>query len=203
MPPNVLKTIINEGSYADDAVAVEYFGGVLASSRTEVSRDERGTPIAKMFDCKSAYQMRTHYSICSTTSELFSDGANSFYISEDRSKMQLFMPLQGYAEAMDFKQREWDNPQILNHISNGLSADGLIQDGWGFGSLEELRTLCDNVPGDGIVSAPPLQGVELFLWAFGNGDKELNFSLKRDFSSIIEEIPNSVPMAVATEDIAD
>ena len=40
VPPKVLKTIINEGSYSDDQIAVDYFGGVLASSRTEVSRDD-------------------------------------------------------------------------------------------------------------------------------------------------------------------
>lgn len=42
VPPKVLKTIINDGSYADDELAVEYFGGVLASSRTEIGRDDRG-----------------------------------------------------------------------------------------------------------------------------------------------------------------
>ena len=156
--PKVLKTIINEGSYSGDEIAVEYFGGVLASSRTESSRDDRGARIAKTIDSMSAYQLRTHYLIYSTTSELFSDGANSFYIAKDRAKMQLFLPLQGYAEAMDFTRLERDNPQILHHILDGLSADGLIQDGWGFGSLEELRTLCDNVPGDGIVSAPSSAG---------------------------------------------
>ena len=47
VPPKVLKTIINEGSYSDDDIAVEYFGGVLASSRTDVSRDDRGARLAK------------------------------------------------------------------------------------------------------------------------------------------------------------
>ena len=61
VPPKVLKTIINEGSYFDDAVAVEYFGGVLASSRTEVGRDDRGDRLAKMIDNLSAYQIRSHY----------------------------------------------------------------------------------------------------------------------------------------------
>ena len=33
VPPRILKTVINEGSYCEDPVALEYFGGVLASSR--------------------------------------------------------------------------------------------------------------------------------------------------------------------------
>ena len=29
VPPRVLKTVLNEGSYCEDPVALEYFGGVL------------------------------------------------------------------------------------------------------------------------------------------------------------------------------
>lgn len=203
VPPKVLKTVINEGSYADDAVAVEYFGGVLASSRTEVSRDDRGARIAKMIDNMSAYQMRTHYLIYSTIAQMFSDGANSFNFSEDREKMQLFMPFQGFAIAMGFTQQEWDNPQILTHIFHGLSTDGLIEIGWAFGNQEILKTHGDNVPGDGIVCTPSALGVELFLWAFGYGDKELNFLLTSDFSPEIEGIPKSVPNVVATKNTTD
>lgn len=42
IPPKVLKTIINDASFNDDKLAVEYFGGVLASSRTQLGRDDRG-----------------------------------------------------------------------------------------------------------------------------------------------------------------
>ncbi len=203
VPPKVLKTIINEGSYADDVVAVEYFGGVLASSRTEVSRDDRGARIAKIIDNMSAYQMRTHYLIYSTIAQMFSHRANSFNLTEDRVRMQLFMPFQGFAIAMDFTQQEWDNPQILTHIFHGLSTDGLIEIGWAYGNQEILKTHGDNVPGDGIVCTPSALGVELFLWAFGYGDKELNFLLRNDSSLEIVGVPQSVPNAAATKDTSD
>src|SRR3990167_4792547 len=38
--PKVLKGILNEGSFCEDFLAVEYFGGVLASSRSGISRDD-------------------------------------------------------------------------------------------------------------------------------------------------------------------
>ena len=117
VPPKVLKTIINEGSYSDDDITIEYFieyfGGVLASSRTEISRDDRGSRLVKMIDNMSTYQIRSHYLIYSTISELFSNSKNSFGLSEDRYKMQLFMPGQGYVDAMEFTQQEWNNRQIL------------------------------------------------------------------------------------------
>jgi hypothetical protein len=40
VPPRVLSGLLTDGSYRDDKVACEYFGGVLASSRTEVSNGE-------------------------------------------------------------------------------------------------------------------------------------------------------------------
>ena len=205
VPPKVLKTIIDEGSFSDDKVVVEYFGGVLASSRSEVSRDDRGARIAKMVDNLSAYQIRTHYLIYSTISELFSNSVNNFNRTEDRRKMQLFIPSQGYAEAMEFTQREWDNPQILIHIFHGLETDGLIENVWGIGNQESLKRYfhTGKAPGEGIVCAPSTLGVELLLWAFGHGDRRLDFLLTGAFLPEIEGISKSVSNAMATNDVPD
>ena len=70
--PKVLKAVINEGSYAEDPIAVEYFGGVLASSKTEFDRDDRGARLVKIVDNLSAYQIRTHYLVYSTMAHIFS-----------------------------------------------------------------------------------------------------------------------------------
>ena len=203
VPPKVLKTIINEGSYSDDDITIEYFGGVLASSRTEISRDDRGSRLVKMIDNMSTYQIRSHYLIYSTISELFSDRKNSFGLSEDRYKMRLFMPGQDYVDAMEFTQQEWNNHQILSHIFHGLSTDGLIEGTWRFGNQDSLKKIVNTVPSDGIICTPSALGVELFLWAFGHGEKQLDFLLADDFSPEIEGIPKSVPNAMATKDITD
>ena len=197
--PKVLKTIINEGSYSDDEITVEYFGGILASSRTECSRDDRGSRLAKILDGLSTYQIRSHYLIYSTISELFSNTENSFGLPENRRKMQFFMPIRDYVEAMEFSQREWDNPQILSHIFHGLSTDGLIGDRWQFGDRESLRNFARDAPGDGVICAPSALGAELFLWALGHGDKDLGFLLTSNFSAEIEGVPKSVSNAVATK----
>lgn len=202
VPPKVLKTIINDGSYSDDVITVEYFGGVLASSKTEVGRDDRGSRLAKMIDNLSAYQIRSHYLIYFTIAELFSSSVNSFHLPENRRKMQLFMPLQNYSEAMEFTQQEWNNGYILNHIFHGLNTDGLI-DTWRWGSQEQLKKIVNNVPGDGVICTPTALGAELLLWAFGHGDKGLNFLLTSDFSSEIEGIPKSVSNSVATQSMTN
>lgn len=202
VPPKVLKTIVNEGSYADDTVAVEYFGGVLASSRTEVGRDDRGSRLAKMIDNLSAYQLRSHYLIYSTISELFSNSGNTFNLGANRTRMRFFMPFQDYFQAMAFTQQELDSRQLLPHIFHGLTADELIANAL-FGSQEFLNNTISDIPSDGVICTPSGSGAELLLWAFGHGDKELDFLLTEDFSPQIEGIPISVPNAVATIDIAN
>ena len=199
VPLKVFKTVLNEGSYADDAIATEYFGGVLASSRTEVGRDDRGARLAKMIDNMSAYQLRSHYLIYSTISELFSNSGNSFNLTEARQKMQLFMSFQDYFESMEFTPPELGNPQILDHIFNGHATDGLIEGAWRYGPQESLKDLFSGVPSGGFICTPSALGAELLLWAFGYGDKHLNFLLTDDFSPEIEGILKSVPNALATQ----
>ena len=55
VPPKVLKAVLDEGSFSNDSLAVEYLGGILASSRTEHGRDDRGARIAKVMDALSTY----------------------------------------------------------------------------------------------------------------------------------------------------
>ena len=198
--PKVLKTIINDGSYADDDITAEYFGGVLASSRTGVNRDDRGNRFARMIDNLSAYQIRTHYLVYSTISELFSDTANSFDVPENRKKLTLFMPFKGFFRAMEFTPQERGNQQILSHIFHGLETDGLIGQAWNFGARQFLEKRVGTLPSDGIVCTPTALGAELLLWAFGHGDKKLDFLLTSDFSSEITGIPKAVPDATSTKD---
>ena len=197
--PRVLRTILDEGSFSDNRIAVEYFGGVLASSRTEFSRDDRGARVARMIDSLSAYQIRTHYLIYSSISDLFSKDSNSFALTEDREKMQLFKPSQGFYECMEFSPQEWSEGQILNHILHGLSTDGLLGDNWGFGSKDTIGRFSSKIPEDGIVCTPTALGAELFLWAFGHGDKHLDFLLARNFATEIEGIPSLVPGTIGTK----
>ena len=84
VPPRVLKTVLNEGSYCEDPVALEYFGGVLASSRTERGRDDRGARVAKVVDNLSTYQLRTHYLIYSSIANLFATSGKRFGTDQDR-----------------------------------------------------------------------------------------------------------------------
>ncbi|WP_162064257.1 hypothetical protein [Vibrio taketomensis] len=125
-------------------MAIEYFGGVLASSRTDIGRDDRGARIARQLDNLSSYQLRTHYIVYSAMAKACDIADEALDTSAGRRKCQIWMPLQEYAEAMEFTQQEWDNPQLLSHIFQGLSADGLITDSWGFGHPAHVKQYFNN-----------------------------------------------------------
>ena len=199
VPPRVLKTVLNEGSYCEDPVALEYFGGVLASSRTERGRDDRGARVAKVVDNLSTYQLRTHYLIYSSIANLFATSGRRFGTGKDRAQMKVFLPLEGYANAMGFSQEEWNNPQILNHVWHGLMSDGLIEGRWQFGDQRSLRSIFAGAPSAGIVCHPSALGAELFLWALGHGNVPLEHLLSGTLDATIEGLPDGVPGAIAVK----
>ena len=199
VPPKVLKTVINEGSYSEDPVALEYFGGVLASSRTEIGRDDRGARIIRILDNLSAYQIRTHYLLYSTMAHIFSNSGKQFGLSENRAKMEVFLPFEGYGNSMEFTQAEWNNPQILSHIWHGLDSDNLIENRWRYGNQKDLQKIAKSIPGDGIICQPSALGAELFLWGFGHGDKPLDYVLSGKLKVEINDLPSYIPGAVGTK----
>ncbi|ABV87484.1 hypothetical protein [Shewanella pealeana] len=201
IPPKVLKTVINEGSYSEDQIAVEYFGGVLASSRTELSRDDRGARIAKALDILSCYQLRAHYLIYSSLSHLFKNKGQSLRMNEQRDKLEMFIPFDGFANAMGLTQKEWDNPQLLTHIFQGLNSDGLISDRWAFGPVDTLKTMSSSplITLPGIVCTPTSSGAELFLWGFGSGNQDLDYIFTNDFSAKVDGTPELIQGALATK----
>lgn len=190
VPPRVLKTILDEGSYCEDEVAVEYFGGVLASSRTKVGRDDRGARMAKLIDGLSTYQMRTHYFVYGTVRTLFAHRGLSLRI-EHRPKMKILLPFEAFRHAMEFNEEECaKSVQLINHIFFGLAADSLIEPAeFHYGDQDVLAKRFPGAAGRGIVCQPSALGVEVFLWAFGHGDEPNEFLFEDTFEPRIGSLP--------------
>jgi len=199
VPPRILKTVMNEGSYFEDPVALEYFGGVLASSRTEDGRDDRGARLVKVVDNLSTYQIRTHYLLYSTIASLFSKSGKTLALSKNRSQLEVFLPLEAYGAAMNFSLAEWRNPQLMSHIWGGLYSDSLIEGRWRYGDRESIREIFTQAPGSGIICQPSSLGAELFLWAFGHGNVPIDHMLSGNLEAEIDGLPKSVPGSVATK----
>jgi len=202
VPPKVLKGVINEGSYCENELASEYFGGVLASSRTTIDRDDRGASILKTVDGLSTYQIRTHYLIYNAIRKLFFGSGYHFNI-EDRPKMEIFIPLEAYKTAMKISPEE--NKQfhpLLSHSFFGLHNEALIEN-FRYGSVKTMLKFYKKATTAGIVCTPSAFGAELYLWAHGLGDKTYNYILVApDFPSIKEEALDLVGCQKVSEDEA-
>ncbi len=200
--PKTLRIIINEGSYASDELALEYLGGILACSRTDIGRDDRGARIAKQIDNLSCYQLRSHYLIYSTISKICDINNESLNNSTGRRKCQILIPFNEYVDAMELSESEWENPQLLSHIFHGLSSDGFITESWGFGNIEYLQKYIFNPQLNfaddfiGIVCEPTISGAELFLWGFGQANSHLNDIFDKSMQSKLPTDIKNIPSAI-------
>lgn len=197
VPPRVLKEIINEGSYFDDELAAEYFGGVLASSRTEHGRDDRGARAAKLIDRLSTYQLRTHYLVYGSIQKHFG-GSGYRFSMEDRPKMQIFIPISSFVSDLDLNSQEVGQiMSILNHVFFGLHSEDLIEGHFQFGPKESMERYHQKINEEGIICQPSALGAELFLYALGAADKDLRTILDKKITAPIEGIRSNFANSLA------
>jgi hypothetical protein len=185
VPPKVLKGILEEGSWCEEELQVEYFGGVLASSRSGVSRDDRGAYFVSLITRLSTYQLRTHYLIYQAVKNHFDGQDMNVGNNTDRSKMELYIPYDTYAKAMDFTTEEIGNFHVLmQHSIWGLDKESLIAT-FQYGSADYLKGKYKNVEGSGIIVQPSNLGIELFMWAYGYGQLPVNafFQSETEFNN--------------------
>lgn len=173
VPAKVLKEILYEGYYCEDHLATEYFGGVLASSRSKISRDDRGATFTKLIGRLSSYQLRAHYILYTMLKKEY-NGQDIDIDSHNAVKKHFIFPRETFLVAMDFQA---DEPldAIISHIFLGLAREGLIGNDWVLADTKSVGRFI-NIKGDkGIMGFfPEGLGFELYLWAHGLGNKDLN-----------------------------
>lgn len=177
VPPKILKGILDEGSFCDDELAAEYFGGVLASSRSNVSRDDRGATYCALLARLSTYQIRAHYGFYTIIKKLHERTNHPINMSYtgNREKLTAHIPEPTYRALMDFNEGE-DGRLLVSHIMSGLVKELLITELHGVGSTAFMRVRIAKTefhPEVAISIIPTLPGIELFLWA--NGKPNLSF----------------------------
>lgn len=175
VPPRVLQGILNEGSFFDDELGAEYFGGVLSSSKSGISRDDRGANINSVISRLSTYQLRAHYLFCSAFKLNFSGRDINPYDVNKLNDLKIHVDTPSYMAALDLTETEIANFESINGtILFGLKKEALIADDIIGGSPEHLKKEKNvDVLTHGYVVTPSPLGIELFLWAFGRGTDSL------------------------------
>jgi hypothetical protein len=168
VPPRVLAGVVNEGSYSEDRIAIEYFGGVLASSRTEISRDDRAATFVNLVSRLSTYQLRLHYIVYGVILKLYGGSGRSIAFEHERQALRTFIPQSALIAAMDFFGEE-NADTILLHAIFGLDRESLIGPNCAIGDSNAIGGLGYGGTDRGLVVDPSAFGVELFLYAMGAG----------------------------------
>jgi hypothetical protein len=184
VPPKILKGVLEEGAWCEEELQADYFGGILASSRSGVSRDDRGAYIISIISKLSSYQLRTHYLFYHALKQHFNGQDMNIGISSDRGKMRIFIPITSWIESMDLQPNEMENlHQIFQHAIWGLNREQLI-DTFQYGNPEDMK--CKEAKLYGVEFNPSQLGVEIFLWAYGEGRKQNNdfFKVNMNFKNI-------------------
>jgi len=186
VPPKVLGGVLKEGSFCDDELCAQYFGGVLASSKSEISRDDRGASYVALLGRLSTYQIRAHYCFY----HLFKRESNGVGVEDltlgtkkGRESLEIAIPLLDYFSFMGFDVEE-EQLELLPHIMSGLLKELLIADRFetGAGVLlgeryvesyfneDEAEEFMDAIIRPELAVQPTSAGIELFLWAHGKGN---------------------------------
>lgn len=201
VPPKVLKGILEEGAWAEEEMQVEYFGGVLASSRTGISRDDRGAYFTQLISRLTTYQLRTHYLLYHAIKRLFNGEDLNVERRMDRMQLGIFFSPTDFAIAMDFIEEENENSQsLISHSLRGLKNEGLIQE-FQYKAPGSLSKVLPSRDLNELYSAwPSPLGVELFMWAYGHGQTNVNeflspsieFKNEQNFNLKVERIMSPI-----------
>lgn len=163
--PRVLKHIVDEGRFCEDDLTAEYYGGILASSKTRNKRDDRGVTLLAQLKTMSVYQLRLHYISYTLFQTLFHGCKANICVNLERESMKIFIPINVTSKAMAITAEE-NHSAIVTHAMFGLAQRELIEE-FASGQPDTLKKHNPRIDKPGLIFQPTVQGSELFLWANG------------------------------------
>lgn len=179
--PRVMKHVYDEARFCENELLAEYFGGVLASARTDDGRDDRGVYYSQIVQSLSVYQLQMHYFfyyliwLNAKGKQLDLNG----YIG--RQTLTIVVPVVCYEATFAVTDRV-NEMSVITHSLSGLARADLIEQSFQFSSPEELKKSGVEVEQHSFLIGPTITGLELFVWAHGRGEKGTNEFLSPDLA---------------------
>lgn len=158
--PRILKGVLEEAPYTDDALTAEYFGGLLASSRDEHGSDDL-LPHINLVKQLPARQLRLHFIVYASVA-MFGKRAEMRTGPDFWNGLRLHIPVKD----LDRCWPEWkiERGRLIGNALQGLIDQGLI------GRSSSVRIAAGDPPTTaklGLDVAPVRRGCDLFLKALG------------------------------------
>ncbi len=181
----VFKDVVDQGAFCDEPLAAEYVAGVLAASRSEDSRDDRGVGYLAVIREMSSYELRLHYLFYWSIKSLLNGKDLSALNIEEAPHMRMFLSMQFLRENCCFRG---DDHVITQQALNGLARHNLIDAMWWGGDENLVRANEPSIQEPGYFATPTGFGSELFLWAHGYSDNDIASLLSADV--VIQPLPD-------------
>lgn len=164
--PRVAHILLEDGSYCDDEIMVDYLGGLLAASRTPTGRDDRAASWSNLVTSLSSLQIRAHYLLYREWAEGLHDVKDiNLGVDEGRRQAEMHLELIEFVNVLVMGE-EIDQSSALNHAISGLVRVGLIADHYSYG--QSGKPPAPQSKFEFALSVQPSAiGVELYGWAQG------------------------------------
>ena len=203
VPPKMLKSVISDGSFATEEVEIEYFAGILAASRTQDGRDDRGIRALKTIQSMSTDQIRTHYVLYPCIVSCYFRSTANINDSNESKKLHIWLSFESFLTEMGVLGDN-NSANVASHVADtiphslhGLKDDGLISNNLAWGPPNHIVYKWVKRPG--IVVAPTRSGLELFRLGLGISHIATNTILldskvqSRIDKALVERIDAEVP----------
>ncbi|MEK7060224.1 MAG: hypothetical protein AAB970_01220 [Patescibacteria group bacterium] len=118
----VARDVFWNGSFTDESICAEYFGGILAASRSVDGKDDTGVFYVDIIKSLSSGQLKIHYILYRTLNKqlMADDGKKNLNPGQESEiqGLQLFIPLIGVIEQL--------GKEDIGAILHGLHSKNLI-----------------------------------------------------------------------------
>lgn len=164
--PRVAHTILEDGSYSDDELMAEYYGGVLAASRTPGGRDDRAVSWSSLIAGLSAIQVRAHYLLYREWAARLHNVPGLYLgYAQGRTRARMDVELSEFISVLG-SDSELDESAVMNSSIPGLARVNLLDADYSFG--ERQHTNAEDSQFQSVLRIKPsVAGLELYGWAQG------------------------------------
>jgi hypothetical protein len=191
--PRVALKVLEDGSLCDGEVMAEYFGGILAGSRTPNGDDDRGATWASLVSRLATADVHLHYLIYQAFRHLYLgqttiDLANAAI----RETHRIYIGASDIVEAMGIDPANgWE--RVIVPAMSALVREGLVGGQYAYVAADILQQQFSiDTSEPGIIVPPSVPGLELFLWAFNYGRLPVHVALIPELQFVSQEGLKSV-----------
>lgn len=207
VPPRVAAAVLDAAQYSDDEFVAEYLSGVLASSRTQTGKDDRGVAWSALVGRLSSDALRLHYILFSILREkmrgrdMESDAVLSWCKRHMVVRYDDLLPALGFDTTEEGADRALDAAYALQR--EGLIADlahGTPKYAGGPPFAEQPYVEHKLPPGGLLIVSTTIQGIQLFLqghgyggvWASALAEEDRPFDTVGDVDHSVAQVPGEI-----------